>query len=341
MRYSNLALVPDVEITTQSDSSAEPVSRPFGLTPAQATNFGCQVSLSGVSSQPAGTLKIQHTAGDGVWRDAGSETQTSVTYEEAQLGVRETFTLTFPAASSLTQAEGLRIRVDTNTAYTAVWFNIDADGTEPTGAWFTGASYTVSVDVDSDFTALEVAQAFWEAVDIEGSVSNDYDYTGTAPTEAEITYTAVQVGAYTGPSAAVLEDGSAGGAVTVTADRQGAATSGVPTATTLTYTSHGWVTGQRVVVRSSVSLLPTALSAGEAWVIRVDANTVSLAATPGGAAVDVTTGEGLLQAVLGDYTFRLLAKDSTDVTQLPLWPSCRVAYTGGGGSITVAEIRLR
>ena len=84
--------------------------------------------------------------------------------------------------------------------------------------------------------------------------------------------------------------------------------------------------------------LPAALAAGEAWVIRVDANTVQLAATPGGTAADLDDGEGLLEAVLGDYTFALNAKDSTDVTQLPLWPQCRMSYIGYGTSITVSEV---
>lgn len=332
----NLALQPGIAITTASDASSSPVSRPFGVDAAASLNFWVRAALAGISSQPAGTLRLEHTAGDGVWTPVGSEAQVAVTYEESQLGQRETFTATFPAASGLTQAEGFRVRVDSNTAWAAVWYDIDANGTTPTGAWYTAADYPVQVALTSGMTAVQVAAAVWEAIDNDGSISSDYEYVESAPTTASLTFTAVAAGAYTN-AAALLEDGSASVATTITLDRNGAATA-LPSATTITYTSHGWTTGQRVVVRSSVDALPTGLEAGEAWVIRVDDNTVSLAASLGGAAVDLSTGEGLLQAVAGEYT---LALNALDATQLPLWPTCRLAYVGGGGSITMDSVWVR
>lgn len=113
----------------------------------------------------------------------------------------------------------------------------------------------------------------------------------------------------------------------------------------LTVTSHGFSTGDRVLLSTS-GTLPTGLTAGEYWVIRTDANTIKLATSSdlaaAGTAVNITAaGSGTFRICQADYTVRLLATDSTDVAQLPLWSVARwVADTGSGDSCTVSEIRV-
>lgn len=112
-----------------------------------------------------------------------------------------------------------------------------------------------------------------------------------------------------------------------------------------TVTSHGFATGDRVLV-SSANTLPTGITAGEYWVIKIDANTIqlatSLANALAGTAVDISdVGNGTFRFCQADYTVRLLATDSTDVAQLPLWSVGRWAVdSGAGDSCTVSEIRV-
>jgi hypothetical protein len=113
----------------------------------------------------------------------------------------------------------------------------------------------------------------------------------------------------------------------------------------ITVTSHGFVTGDRVLI-SSANTLPTGVTAGEYWVIRIDANTIqlatSLANALAGTAVDITAaGSSTSRICQADYTVRMLATDSTDVAQLPLWSVGRwVVDSGAGDSCTVSEIRV-
>ncbi len=63
---------------------------------------------------------------------------------------------------------------------------------------------------------------------------------------------------------------------------------------TITITTHGFVTGRKVALTGAV--LPTGLSATDYWTIRVDANTLKLAASAqdaeDGVAVDITDASG-------------------------------------------------
>lgn len=111
-----------------------------------------------------------------------------------------------------------------------------------------------------------------------------------------------------------------------------------------TVTSHGFATGDRILL-STAGTLPTGLTAGEYWVIKVDTNTIKLAATKAlalaGTAVDISdTGSGTFRFGQADYVVRMLVTDSTDVAQLPLWPTVRmVVDTGANDSVTISALR--
>lgn len=343
---NNLALRPRVEIQTAVAGTS--VSKPFRVDAAASLNFTARVALGGVSSQPAGTLRLEHTSGDGTWTPVGAEAQETLTYAEAVAGgTAEVFTLTFPAFAGLTQAEGFRVRTQGNSQWAALWFDLDGDGTAPTGDWYTLANSTQPVIVYTGDSAADVAATVYaRLVDMGIIISTNWSFTDPGGSSADITFTYIASGgADIDDAESFLEDGLSAGGTTVTIDTDGSGGgSGFPSAAEMTATAHAFATGDRVVV-SATTTLPPELSTGEAWVIVVDANTISLAASAAdvitGNIVDLSTAEGTFQVVKGDYVFRLNARDDTDVTQLPLWPTCRVVYTGDGEGMTVNSIWAR
>lgn len=117
------------------------------------------------------------------------------------------------------------------------------------------------------------------------------------------------------------------------------------TANTFTITSHGFLTGDRVLL-STAGTLPADATAGEVWIIKVDANTVKIAASLAdaiaGTAIDIsTTGSGTFLFGQADYVGRLLATDSSDVAQLPLGGAVRLVVTSGASdTATISGVRM-
>ena len=102
--------------------------------------------------------------------DLGGENEVSRVTVIADDGVREVFSVTFVATASMAQGDFLLLENGDGQIW-AIWADIDAAGTEPNGALYTGADVKVEVDVVTGDTAAQVATKFVDA--IEGAVGYD------------------------------------------------------------------------------------------------------------------------------------------------------------------------
>jgi hypothetical protein len=118
-----------------------------------------------------------------------------------------------------------------------------------------------------------------------------------------------------------------------------------PTTEQITVTSHGFATGEKLLLAAAgAGVLPTGLAAGAYYAISVDANTLKLATTQenalAGTAVNITA-DGSGNAVLAKafYEIRMIKEDATDLAQLPLHDVVAVfATTGASDTATVAAV---
>ena len=78
-------------------------------------------------------------------------------------GTRESYTLTLPATSAATQSDYVNIYDAAGTHY-AIWLDIDADGTAPTGALYVAADTKIEVDIVGGGTAAQNGTLFYNAV---------------------------------------------------------------------------------------------------------------------------------------------------------------------------------
>jgi hypothetical protein len=117
-----------------------------------------------------------------------------------------------------------------------------------------------------------------------------------------------------------------------------------PTNEQITITSHGFLTGDRVVLHANGATLPTGLANGTYYVIKVDENTLTLAATQedaiAGTSVGITAdGTGTCALYQAAYQIRMERDDSSDRAQLPLWDSVQVvANSGASDTCTVSAV---
>ena len=99
---------------------------------------------------------------------SGSIEQSKVTAiaEPAQFDIQ---TITFPATAGATQGDYISFTNQAGATY-AVWLDIDANGTAPTGAVYTAATNKLEVDIATGDTAAQVAGKVQAA--ISASVTN-------------------------------------------------------------------------------------------------------------------------------------------------------------------------
>jgi len=121
---------------------------------------------------------------------------------------------------------------------------------------------------------------------------------------------------------------------------------GLVTATdVITTGSHGFVDEEAVHYVSSAGNVMTGLTDNTTYYIRyIDADTFTLAATAGGAKLDLTQpagGDTHYFTSVKDLEIRLNIQNSSDEAQLPLWPQVRVVVdSGASDSITISDIRM-
>lgn len=88
---------------------------------------------------------------------------TTTTMKDGSIGVANVETITIDTTANSAQADYV-VLTNWNGETVAVWLDIDADGTVPTGVKYTGADYQVPVSIITDGTAAENGTLFYEAL---------------------------------------------------------------------------------------------------------------------------------------------------------------------------------
>lgn len=121
---------------------------------AAGTSQAIYIDIDSDGTAPTGTL----------YTGAGSST--SIAYKNA---VQETYAVTFPATAGATQGDYFMIYDDAGNS-TAVWLDIDANGTAPTGALYTASDSQIEVDIATGDTAAQVGTKAYTA--LNGNVTD-------------------------------------------------------------------------------------------------------------------------------------------------------------------------
>lgn len=137
--------------------------------------------------------------------DGGGQKEQSYASASADLGAFEKFTAVLPAVASLAQADYIHFVNKTGTKY-AVWADIDANGTPPTGALYVAADQKIEVDVTTGQTAADVAQAFKTAIEAD----MDFDEFTIGIVSATLTFTSSLLGDLTNAVSKNADDSTAG-----------------------------------------------------------------------------------------------------------------------------------
>jgi len=101
---------------------------------------------------------------------------TTTTMKDGSIGVVNVETITIDTTANSAQADYV-VLTNWNGETAAVWLDIDADGTVPTGVKYTGADYQVQVPIVTDGTAAENGTAFYEALSATTILQNWSFYT--------------------------------------------------------------------------------------------------------------------------------------------------------------------
>ena len=215
-------------------------------------------------------------------------------------------------------------------------------GAVPSGAAYTNAHYKIVINIEPGYTAAQVGAAARAALVANAAYAADFT-TGTLST-ATFTITQVRGGTVTDPAPKREDDGGVG-SIQRHVDVQGASGGAVDLTTEIvTVSSHGFVTGDRIIAKGS---LPVGLTSGSTYyVIKTDANNLKFATTQAnalaGTAINLTDyGAGTCTLYQATYEIRMYREDSSDLAQLPIWGCAKVvANTGASDSCTVSAVYL-
>jgi len=319
-------------VTVGSSLTAVDVSKPF--VPADKKELNLKILLSAAAISNGITFKVQDSFDNGLtFYDIGDQSEAPAVKKTFAAGTAEKNTITAPATAGVTQGDFF---IHSTVARSiAVWLDIDAAGTTPAGALFLATTAQIKVGIVTGDTASQVATK------LRAALAGQTDITVTGATTAVIIENVV-TGAATDVARYNAAEGGSGSfeIATTTAGSNG----GVDISTNaVTSTSHGFATGDYVYISGT---LPAGLSAGNYYIIKTDANTVKFASTQAdalaGTAADLTGYGSSTCAIYGAaYEVRMIAADTTDLAQLPLWSPCKVVVTTGvSDSVTVSKIYL-
>jgi hypothetical protein len=304
-----------------------------------------RVRLSAVSQTTGISFSLKETCDDSeTFQAVGSESSVSVTKKTFTAGTAEVSTITWPAFAGATQADYLHVTAQDGTTF-AIWLDKDANGTAPTGALYVAATYKIEVDIVTGDTAAQVTTKARAAIVAESEFTDRFTVGAAgAPTDDDIVFTQILGGAVADPAPKSENDGGAG-SISVAVGTAGANGGCNLSTEAITSSTHGFVTGDRVIVHANGGTLPAGLTAGTYYVIRTDANTLKLAssyanAIAGTVATNMTDyGLGTCAIYAADYEIRMIIEDATDAAQLPVWQTLVVvANTGTSDSCTVSAV---
>lgn len=307
--------------------------------PADPMHANVTVVLSAAAQTTGITfaLKDSYDAGASFFA-VGSESLVSLVKKTFAGGVAEVTDITIPATVAAAQGDYLHATGQDGSTY-AVWLDKDAAGTAPSGALYTAATNKIVVSIVTGGTAAANAALFRAAVVANAAWAADF--TTSAVTVATMTLTQVNTGAVADPAPKDVIDVGVG-SITVSVTTAGSDGNVVVSTSRITSTTHGFLTGDRVLL--SGSDVPGALEAGTYYVIKIDANVLKLATTQAlalaGTAVTLTDfGSGTSNLIQAAYNIRMIREDATDQAQLPLQDRVIVvANTGASDSCTVAAV---
>lgn len=162
--------------------------------------------------------------------------QTLVTVPSVDTGTVEITTITFPTGSAAAQGDYFTFENQAGDDF-AVWLDIDADGTTPSGGGFTGATTKIEADIETADSATVVAATVVAAI-----ASAFTDVTILDNSDGTVLYTQDLMGTTVDPVPHNTGDTGAG-SITVSVDTAGVASTLLDTFFTISTTAgnfHVW-----------------------------------------------------------------------------------------------------
>jgi len=273
---------------------------------------------------------------------------------------QEVQTITCAALADTTDRDYVIVYNAAGTSY-AVYADKTGTSIAPTGALYLAASYKASADISGATSATDVALIFDTAFNtLTGFTASILSVPG-----ATIVMTQVSQGPTTNPVVKNLDDSGAGSITGV--ETTAGVTSNIDITTDhITIATHPYVTGTKVALTTGGGL-PTGLSATNYWVVRIDEDTIGLAATlilsAAGTLVNITaegTGTHTLTAATSTTNVFKLQKSNdssnwTDISSMtvtiattagtslfeivdPSYRYMRVLYTPSAGQVALTAI---
>ena len=145
----------------------------------------------------------------------------TTTMKDGTPGVVDIQTLAIPATASATQGDYVNI-TNWNGENIAVWLDIDADGTAPTGALYVASDYQIKVPIVTGGTAVANAALFVAAINNDGNTVDGWTKYATVADAGSGNVTVTQTRAGDVDAALPKDDDDAGvGSITVTATQNG------------------------------------------------------------------------------------------------------------------------
>jgi hypothetical protein len=206
----------------------------------------------------------------------------------------EVQTVTFPDFATIVDRDYVVVYNAAGTSY-AVYADKTGTSIAPTGAAYLAATYKVKANISGATTVTNVTDIFETAFNTLTGFTTSITTSGTTT----LILTQVAQGPVTNPVPRAFDDATAG---TITGVQTTAGvTSNIDLTTDyITIAAHPYVTGTKVALTTAGGL-PTGTTATNYWVIKIDANTIQLAASlvasAAGTKVNMTT-EGTGQHTL-------------------------------------------
>ena len=264
-----------------------------------------------VASTQYKVIELVDSLGFSVQADYTDDAPAVKTFNSLTLEVQ---TVTFPDFATIVDRDYVVVYNAAGTSF-AVYADKTGTSIAPTGAEYLAATYKVKADISGATTVTNVTDIFETAFNTLTGFTASITTSGTTT----LILTQVSQGPVTNPVPMAFDDATAG---TITGVQTTAGvTSNIDLTTDyITITAHPYVTGTKVALTTAGGL-PTGTSATNYWVIKIDANTIqlaaNLAAAVAGTKVNMTTegtGQHTLTAATASGNVFKMQKSNDAVT---------------------------